>query len=122
MNRTFLGRTATCSPPACARHARSAGPLTQGPGGIGAISSGSDGVLCKAFNDAVAAWCSASRVKGQGETFNDYYFTALANQGPRGAALAQTIAREVPIVIGAAGGVQMLGAAAMAAPPSGTSW
>jgi hypothetical protein len=95
-----------------------AGTLTSSGGG--AESPGSRSTMCKAFNDAVTAWCDPNRVKGKGETFNDYYFRALQNQGPHGAALAANIAREVPIVVGSAG-VQTLAAAANAMTPAGVA-
>lgn len=85
--------------------------------GAGVISPGSDHVLCKAFNDAVTAWCDPAREKGKGETFNDYYFSALNNQGPTGQRLAQ-MGREVPVVVSSTG-VQTLEAAAHAGGPAG---
>jgi hypothetical protein len=80
--------------------------------GAGVISPGSDSLLCQAFNEAVEAWCDPERVKN-GTEFNDYFFAALENQGPEGAALAQSIAREVPILVNKTTGiVQTLEAAA----------
>lgn len=70
-------------------------------GGAGGTSPGSESVMCKAFNEAVEAWCDPEREKGKGKTFNDYYFDALKGQGDAGKALVADITREAPILVNA---------------------
>lgn len=93
--------------------------VLNGPGKV--IAPGPDHVMCKAFADAVERWCSPDRVKGTGATFNDYYFQSLQNTG---SSFAQSIQREVPMLISrAADGTRtatMLATAAATNPAAAT--
>lgn len=81
-------------------------------GGV-AVSPGPESALCKAFKEAVDEWCKPDRKK-DGTEFNDYFFEKLAGNKPKGAALADRIKREVPILVTSAGGT-VTGATTLAA-------
>lgn len=74
-------------------------------GGV-TVSPGGRSTMCRAFKAAAKAWCED---KGnRNGRFNDYFFGALEDTPPNGAALAENMEREVPALVDKDGEVRLL--------------